>query len=433
MKMLKPFRAIAVASLLLFGCSKSNNNPTPTTTDNYKISVVSGNNQTAAIGYSLKDSIVVKVTDNAQIVSGIQVQFIGSGCNEDLVANATTKSDGTAVHYWSLAGDQGPQTLRAVIIAAGKRVDSVNVNATAVPAFSLGLRAMSACVPNPGAAATRILQLSTGRLLACFPVKAAIRYSDDDGSTWKALTGFGTSHYVVDLAISPTDEIFAATENDGIFYSKDAGNTWTDISPATFNKSDVVANIAFTKSGKVILTGHANDIFITADKGKTWTNSATGLGSAAAYFMPLELNNGDFYILCLDNTLYKSTDGGKTWIVQNKRLETNVTGIYVDGNGWFYRAQSTPATSQDVIDVSKDNGVTFTNLVTYTANNPYLSNMSIQPDGLFYFGQLSYAICRIQSNGQIATYTLAPDFLSVYLVTKSHRFLYTDFGGIYYF
>ncbi|MFI5159431.1 MAG: hypothetical protein ACHQF4_11235 [Sphingobacteriales bacterium] len=425
---------MAILTLLDCSCSKKNNPTPPSPANNYKITLVSGNTQTGAIGYGLKDSIMIKVTDNGNAASNVQVQFIGSGCNEDLATNVNTKANGSASYYWTLSADQGQQTLRAVIIAGGKRIDSTNASATAVTAAALALPQKSACTPNPGSEATRILQLSTGRLLACFPGKTSIRYSDDDGVSWNPLTGFGSKHSVAAMAISPQDEIFVAAENEGVFYSKDAGNTWADISPPTFDKTDNSADIAYTSSGKLIFSGLYNDVFISTDKGSTWINS-TGLNNGGSYTEALELNNGDMYILCGNNVLYKSTNHGQSWTPQNNRLILNFSAIYVDNKGWFYEASGISGSSPDIITVSKDNGATFTNLVTYTnpTFQPYINNISVQRDGLLYFGELSYAICRLPNPGQVMNYTLTQYPFGIYLVTKTNRFLYVNFGGIYYF
>jgi len=434
MKTFKPFYAIALLTSLLFSCSKSKNNPTPAPiTSTVKITLVSGNNQNAAIGYSVADSIVVKVTDNGTPASNYDVQFIGSGCNEDLVTDVKTRADGTAKYLWSMASNLGTQTLNAVAINQNHRLDSISISATAVA--PVGLAPKSACIPNPGYELERIIQLNSGRLIASFYLQASLRYSDDNGTSWYPVKSFGANHFVASIATSPQDEIFVATKNEGVFYSKDAGNTWSDISPPTFNKADLIADITYTKSGKVIFTGLSNDVYISPDKGKTWTHAANGLGTGGSYTSPVELNNGDLYILCGNNVLYKSTDGGQSWTSQNTRLTVNVTAIYADNNGWFYEASETPASNQDIIAISKDNGATFSNLVAYTSptNQPYLNNMSVQSDGLFYFGSLSYAICRIASPNQVSNYALMQLGFAVYIVTKSNRFLYLNTGGIYYF
>jgi hypothetical protein len=429
MRLTKLIHVIAILTLLDCSCSKKNN-PTPVSpANNYKITLVSGNNQTAAIGYPLNDSIVVKVTLNGAPASNYDVQFIGSGCNEDLITDLHTKADGTVKYLWLMASNQGLQTLKAVAKNGNQRVDSVNVNATAISNSGMAVR--SACTPNPGGVPERILQLSTGRLIACFYTQTSIRYSDDNGLSWYPIKSFGASHTVLWIATTPQDEIFAATLDDGVFYSKDAGNTWNDISPSNFSKQGIVGDIAYTAGGKLILAGPSNNIYTSTDKGKTWL-MGTGLADNASYVNPVELNNGDLYIINMRNIMYKSSDAGKTWIAQNTTPNEYITSIYVDNNGWFYKASS-KITSEAIL-ISKDNGVTFSNIVTFDkpTNQPYINNISVQPDGYLYFGELSYSIARVYNNNFVAeTYALSDSGFAVYIVTKNNILLYANKGGIY--
>jgi hypothetical protein len=432
MKTLKPFSVAVILLFLFFSCHKSSNNPAPVNT-NVTISLVSGNNQTAQVGYLLPDSIVVKVTSDGSPVSGYKVQFVGSGCNEDLVSNINTKTDGTAVYYWSMAANSGTQTLRAIAIGGEQRIDSVFISANAVT--TAGNAAKSACTPSGGYAES-IVKISTGRLLACFSVTASIRYSDDNGISWNPLTGFGANHTVVTMVTTPQDGIFAATTDAGIFYSNDAGNTWTNVSPPGLNKQSYVTSMAYTKTGEIFVSGTATAVFISADKGKTWTAAQSGLLSGPSYGNPVELNNGDLYLLSMSNIMFKSTDGGQTWTELVNDPNVYVTGIYADNNGWLYKAWMLSSATAPVsaIDVSKDNGATFSNIITYAVPTfqPYIQNMSIQSDGNFYFGELSYSICSIPAGGQVftAAYTDLP--FSVYVLAQNDQLVYAKFNGIYY-
>jgi photosystem II stability/assembly factor-like uncharacterized protein len=439
----KPLIFIAIFGILNYGCSKSSNNPKPTTKNNstIKISLVSGNGQNAQIGYPLPDSIYVKVTNNGNAASGYAVQFIGSGCNEDLVANISTKSDGTAAYSWAMAGNGGAQTLNAVVVQNGQRIDSVAANATA--STVLVNPAKSACTPNIvitnkviTGIAEHFVRLSTGRLLACFDVITSIRYSDDNGATWNPLKGFGASNWVTQLAVTPQNGIFAATATAGIFYSADAGNNWKNVSPPGFNMQNGVYDMNYTNSGKLIVLSALTNVYITANQGGSWTASnGTGLNAGTSYSNPVELSNGDIYVVSLSSVLFKSTDGGQNWAAQNNKLDVDVTAIYVDDNGYFYEASSTPASSQDVIAVSKDNGVTFNNLVSYMVPTyqPFIEDIGIQPDGKFYFGLLSTSIVQETSGGTLNTMVsnnVSP--FAPYIATTNQVFVYGSYQGVFY-
>ncbi|MGZ3750394.1 MAG: hypothetical protein ACXVB0_11595 [Mucilaginibacter sp.] len=421
----KSLHLLAIYCILLYGCSKNNPNPQNTNNNIVKINLVSGNNQTSGVGNPLNDSIVVKVLNNSSPLANCAVQFTGSGCNDDLTTELHTGADGTVKYLWRLAANQGSQTLKIVAVNSGKRADSVNASATATSAA--GMLRMSACTPNPGSNAESICRLSTGRLLACFAAKTSIRYSDDNGLSWNPVKGFGANHSVALIATSPQDEIFAATIGEGVFYSKDGGSTWTNITPPAFNPDDIIDDIAYTTNGKLIFTGLSKDIFISPDKGKTWTSSDNGLSTSYAYRSPVEQKNGDLYILAFGDVLYKSTDGGTNWVAQNNTSTEHITAVYVDANDWLYKAT---LASDGGIYVSKDHGTSFTQVIPL--NNTLIVNMSTQQDGNFYFGQLAYAIYRVNNNNPITPYIYTDDAYPVYVVTPNNGMVYVKNGGIFY-
>ena len=428
---MKKYAIILISSLLLYGCKKENTVKN-TPTDIIKITLVSGSNQTAAVGYPLTDSIVVKVTKNGTPASNYDVQFIGSGCNEDLVIDLHTKADGTVKYSWFMASDQGQQTLRAVAVANNQRVDSLTVNAIAIKPVAVPTR--SACTP--GSPET-LAQLSTGRIIACFYTKTSIRYSDDEGVSWHPLTGFGSSHSISRIAVSPQDEIFAAAD-DGIFYSKDAGVSWANITPPSIPNPGFATDLAYTLGGKLLFSSSVNNaVYTSADKGKTWV-TGTGLptnGPAFGNFV--ELLNGDLYLVSYNNIMYKSTDIGKTWTVQSDYSTERVMSIYVDNSGWLYKTSQLVGTQQPggKFVISKDNGVTFTNFLNFSpGGTPYVTNISIQPDGYMYFDELANSIARVYNANLIAdNYALTNVAFAAYIATKTGRFMFAANGGITYY
>jgi len=423
------YAIVLIGSLLFYGCKKDN--IVKNTSDNIKITLVSGSNQTAAIGYPLNDSIVVKVTKNGAPASNYDVQFIGSGCNEDLVTDLHTKTDGTVKYAWLMASDQGLQTLRAVAVMNNQRVDSLTVNATAIKPVGVPLR--SACTPAPP---ETLVQLSTGRIFACFYTKTSIRYSDDEGVSWHPLTGFGSSHSISRIAVSPQDEIFAAAD-DGIFYSKDAGVSWANITPASIANPGFATDLAYTLGGKLLFSSSVNNaVYTSADKGKTWV-TGTGLPTAPALGNFVELLNGDLYLVSYSNILFKSTDIGKTWTAQSDNSTERVMSIYVDNNGWLYKASQLVGTQQPGGEfvISKDNGATFTNFLNFSpGGTPYVTNISIQPDGYMYFDELANSIARVYNANLIADrYALTNVAFPAYVATKTGRFMFAANGGITYY
>ncbi|HEU4587994.1 MAG TPA: Ig-like domain-containing protein [Gemmatimonadales bacterium] len=105
------------------------------------LTLVHGDNQTAAVGTRLPDSLVVRVTNTAgRPVAQLRVAFaLGTGAAGGTVApdSATTDADGKAVARWTLGPTAGPQTVEARVVGA----DALRAvfTATAQPGGPAGL------------------------------------------------------------------------------------------------------------------------------------------------------------------------------------------------------------------------------------------------------------------------------------------------------
>jgi len=380
---------LAAMTLLYLGCSKSKNSdngPQNNTPAPIKIEIVSGSGQTDTVGLSLASPIVIKVTQNGSPVVGYGVEFQASGCNRDLVLNAITQADGTAGYLWRLAGDVGQQTLKAYAInAKGQKVDSASATSTAIAAPS-GWQ-YGACAFQGGAPVLAFCKISTGRIFVCYGGKSYIRYSDDNGASWLALSSPGNTHQWSWILSSPTDELFAFAAREGTFYSKDAGQTWTQLSTPPFNLESINTGIC-TPGGKLVVTTK-NDVSVSADKGQTWTKTAfTGFnppntsGGDEDFASPAEDQSGNLYVAGRESgTIYQSNDNGKTWLPVAKKTFSELDfGLYVDSNNWFYESRWD---SNGGIYISKDQGATYSQVVN--APNTFLDLFSIQSDGKYYY------------------------------------------------
>jgi hypothetical protein len=106
-------------------------------TTQVKMSIVSGNDQTAVIGTMLRDPIVVKVTDHGLPVSGKVVAFevvenngtVTGSNGAGRAMTATTNANGTASVQWTLGTRAGAGNNRLTAIAEGIR-GTVELSAT---------------------------------------------------------------------------------------------------------------------------------------------------------------------------------------------------------------------------------------------------------------------------------------------------------------
>jgi hypothetical protein len=313
------------------------------------------------------------------------------------------------------------------------KADSVIIHATATSSNTNGF--ISACTPYKSEA-LNIVALSSGRLLSCFTGENSLRYSDDNGVSWNPIKSLGASHSILAVVTSPQDEIFVGTKGDGVFYSKDLGNTWTDITPAGFNKSEAITDMGFS-DGSLMFSGISNDLFTSPDKGKSWTSSVAGLTANVGYVFPYRLNNGDLYVVSLGLHLFKSTDGGANWVAQNPTTD-QILAINVDNNGWLYMSTFSNGNGGKVY-ISKDNGQTYS--VLYSVND-FVDTMSILSDGYMYYSNF-FSLNKIYNNlnyqGQYASDNMTQQVAQVdpninnrsFLINKN-RLFYISGGLIRY-
>ena len=95
------------------------------------LELVSGNNQVAAVGSALADSLVVRVTDDlGNPVAGVEVQWAAVGGGSISPASVSSGADGTAAAERVLGNASGPQTAEASSVGLA----SVTFTQTAEPA-----------------------------------------------------------------------------------------------------------------------------------------------------------------------------------------------------------------------------------------------------------------------------------------------------------
>lgn len=134
------------------------------------------------------------------------------------------------------------------------------------------------------------------------PNLTGIKYSDDNGITWKRAT-LGVEGSVNSFAV--IGNIILAATNYRLYKSNDNGDNWESIQEIpSWIKTLIV------KDNKVFAGSWGNGIYISEDEGKTWRQSNIGLQNM--YVTCLLLKDNTIYTGTAFN-LYKSSDNGKTW------------------------------------------------------------------------------------------------------------------------
>jgi photosystem II stability/assembly factor-like uncharacterized protein len=153
-----------------------------------------------------------------------------------------------------------------------------------------------------GAADFHAIETSGRRIVAAQYGEAAILFSDDNGRTWRGRSAPAT---VVDLAVDPAGgRRWVATTADGVFASRDAGQTWRPVDDAPNGR------LAWDPGGAVYRMDPEAEVLRSTDGGWSWTRVGTGAPQPQAL---TSAGRGALVAATGDGTVTRSADGGRTW------------------------------------------------------------------------------------------------------------------------
>jgi photosystem II stability/assembly factor-like uncharacterized protein len=186
--------------------------------------------------------------------------------------------------------------------------------------------------------------------------------TSDGGDTWeqvysKNINNIGwtsrglevTTGYTVVFDPFDTNHVFIALTDIGLFESKDGTATWMSATkdngvpsnwantcywfqydPEVKGKAwavmsgthDLPRPKMFRRNG---ISGYKGGVLITENNGKTWQPSSSDIGEAAMTHILLDRESSKeartLYACAFGKGVYKSADGGKTWVQKNKGID----------------------------------------------------------------------------------------------------------------
>lgn len=214
-----------------------------------------------------------------------------------------------------------------------------------------------------------------------------VYYSVDGGNSWLApltnVTSPRVTQIVLDSSIAPAQEIYAATEGDGVdplggvYRSADGGQTWARLTPLPENHA-LALGIVPGNPDRLYAGAWGRSVFVSADGGATW---APGNGTA-----PDDLTNQIFattrMLFSADTiiTAVQAETGGQGAGGLEYDNDTGSRGVIYHGTGanFLYTVQDqngNPLIGGTQIQVTADSGTLFgeteETLPDTTANRNY--------------------------------------------------------------
>ena len=157
---------------------------------------------------------------------------------------------------------------------------------------------------------------------------------------WEQTSGPG-SETVLCMALIGNN-LFAGTENNGVFLSTDNGSNWTSM----YNGMPYNTVNAMAVSGKRLFAGTKTaGVFLTINNGRNWTAVNNGLTSLSIKALVVDGSNIYAGTEC---GVFLSTNNGTNWTAVNNGLTSlSITALVVNGSNIFAGASNGVFTSTD--------------------------------------------------------------------------------------
>lgn len=148
-------------------------------------------------------------------------------------------------------------------------------------------------------------------------------FSYDLGKTWQLSPNPLNTGFIYGVAINPRDKcVIYATTGSKLLQSTDCNRTWNEIYREA-SANDRITSIVTDKfaPGRLYALKSRGDLLVSNDTGISW-QLVKRLGTNAASVSLDPYKEGVIYVATTKKGLFRSDDGGKTWISTEKALKS---------------------------------------------------------------------------------------------------------------
>lgn len=160
--------------------------------------------------------------------------------------------------------------------------------------------------------------------------------SKDGGKNWQHIAGLGVPSSGIEndawpICFDPSNpkRVYACGVHEVFYYSTDGGYKWIHKDPRGEKESSASSIFVFPNAPNQVLLGDTRGPFLSEDYGKTWKAYKPLKGCLTSIETTQSYPNIIYAVSSSDGILYRTTDGGKTWIKINHK-DKGLRNVAVD-------------------------------------------------------------------------------------------------------
>ena len=280
----------------------------------------------------------------------------------------------------------------------------------------------------PSTKATQALLLDVAKIgsrLVAVGEFGHVLHSDNDGATWEQASSVPTRNTLTAVTFLDNQTGYAVGHEATIIKTTDGGDTWK-LQRVTRRGEHPLFGVYFSDANNGIAIGAFSVVFETSDGGETWTNRRLVEDSYDDFHLNglFADRKGNVYIPAEYGTIYKSSDGAKTFDVIETPYDGSFWGGMMLSNGsllvWGMRGN---------VYFSTDGGDSWEKSVTKSDRS--VSGGTQLDDGTIVLAGLSGSVLVSKDNGANFKSIVRPDRKSFATVSSGPEdtvLLYGDPG-----